>query len=204
MSEKSLKPIIQDLFKISVYKNILSLDSKAISNYCLDLQKKDGNKIKTDKTRISTNIGGWHSNDLIGEHKPLNDLFLSIVENGNIFAKELELKNNLSIDNIWININSYKDSAKTHSHPRSILSGVYYAQIPKDSGDIAFNNTSGDLIYHCWNKNKIINYNSNNSPEWFLPVAENILYIFPSWLNHYVKPNMNKTEKRISISFNLI
>ena len=73
------KPIIQDLFKISVYKNILSLDSKVISNYCLELQKKDGDKIKTDKTRISTNIGGWHSNDLIGEHKPLNDLFLSLI-----------------------------------------------------------------------------------------------------------------------------
>jgi len=196
--------IIQDLFKIPLYKTILTLNNKQISNYCLDIQKQDGDKIKTDKTRISTNIGGWHSNDLIGEHKPLNDLFLSIVKNGNIFAKELQLKDNLSIDNIWININSYKDSAKTHSHPRSILSGVYYAQIPKDSGDIAFNNTSGDLIYHCWNKDKINNYNSYNSPEWFLPVAENILYIFPSWLNHYVKPNMNKTEKRISISFNLI
>ena len=42
-----------------------------------------------------------------------------------------------------------------------------------------------------------------NSIEWFLPSIENGLYLFPSWLKHYVKPNMNKKEERISISFNL-
>ena len=34
------------------------------------------------------------------------------------------------------------------------------------------------------------------------PVAENTLYLFPGWLNHFVNPNLNKTEERISISFN--
>ena len=36
-----------------------------------------------------------------------------------------------------------------------------------------------------------------------MPAQAGILYIFPSWLDHYVSPNMSK-QKRISISFNII
>ena len=134
---------------------------------------------KENKGRIRSNSGGWQSNDL------------------------LNFKKKLSIDNIWVNINGYKDSNKTHSHPQCILSGVYYVKTPKNSGNIFFNNTSDDVIQHSWQKNLFNNYNCYNSPEWFLPSLEGYIYLFPSWLKHYVEPNMNEKEERISLSFNI-
>ena len=46
-------------------------------------------------------------------------------------------------------------------------------------------------------------YNQYNTSLVKAPAIENTLYLFPSWLMHYVESNMNKTEERISISFNI-
>jgi len=192
--ENNQNSYIQDIFKISIYKKFLPLNNKPIKEYCLNLKKEN-------KGRIRSNSGGWQSNDL--SHESLNDLYSCINIIANDFAKELNLKKKLSIDNIWVNINGYKDSNKTHSHPQSILSGVYYVKTPKNSGNIFFNNTSDDVIQHSWQKNLFNNYNCYNSPEWFLPSLEGYIYLFPSWLKHYVEPNMNEKEERISLSFNI-
>ena len=190
------KIIIQDIFKIGVYKTILSLNNKDIKKHCLNIKKKE-------KGLDMSNICGWHSNFLSGIHKPLNNLFLSIEKHGNIFAKELGFKEPVCIDNIWININKYKDSNILHSHPYSLLGGVYYVNTPKNCGDIYFKNPAADQIIKDWDKYKFNGHTVNNSIEYFLNSLENRLFIFPSWLKHYVKPNMNKKQERISISFNL-
>ena len=46
-------------------------------------------------------------------------------------------------------------------------------------------------------------FDKQNSIIWLTEVMPGRLYIFPSWLRHDVEPNLNKKEKRISISFNL-
>ena len=48
----------------------------------------------------------------------------------------------------------------------------------------------------------ITRYTQKNSSIWSFEPEENMLFIFPSSLEHKVTPHMNKTEKRISISFN--
>ena len=47
------------------------------------------------------------------------------------------------------------------------------------------------------------NYNYFNSSTYKLNPIEKNLYLFPSWLKHYVEPNQLKKD-RISISFNVI
>ena len=189
--------LIQDIFKISIYKRKLALNIKEIENYCYQLKDKN-------KGRVRTNVGGWQSNDLLKDNKILNHLISSIVDNSNEFAKHLDFKKKLSMDNIWININSYKDFNKTHCHSDCLISGVYYVKTPKNCGNITFVNNNSDNIYNCWGIHQFNNYNNYNSPEWFIPSLENHLYLFPNWLNHYVQPNMNEKEDRISISFNLL
>ena len=44
--------------------------------------------------------------------------------------------------------------------------------------------------------------NTYNARTWWMPSEVNMLYLFPAWLNHSVELNKNKTEERISISFN--
>ena len=44
-------------------------------------------------------------------------------------------------------------------------------------------------------------FNGYNSSTWKIKPEENKCILFPSYLKHYVEPNLNKKE-RISISFN--
>ena len=101
----------------------------------------------------------------------------------------------LSVVNIWCNINYYKDTNAVHLHPHSVYSGVYYVQTPEDCGRICFQHPALDLLYH---------YPTKGKDTLFIGGAvERFVFIFPSWLKHYVQPNMNIDEKRISISFNI-
>ena len=96
----------------------------------------------------------------------------------------------------WINYNNYKDFTHQHSHPNSIISGVYYIEtLEKDF--IEFLKPKQQL--------KILssNYNLYNSGGWQVPVVNDILILFPSYLEHNVRQNTQVPHKeRISLAFN--
>ena len=183
-----------DLFKVPVYVSNFKPNDKKVF-------MKDVNTIlKKDKGRMRTNIGGYQSNDL-----PLNnlqELLHKITEDSNLIVKDLNLKEGLNLNNYWININKYKDSNLPHTHTKSVLSGVYYIKVPKNSGRIVFQSAYNHIISNYWLDQYIDKYTSTNGSKWFMEVKEEMLLIFPSWLMHYVEPNLSK-DKRISLSFNL-
>ena len=146
-------------------------------------------------------MGGFQSNDLNMKDPLLNHLINDILSNANFVAKNvLKINCKLSLSNVWININKFKDFNIVHKHPFSKLSGVFYVKIPKNSGDLIFVN---ETEIPCFiDHNNITEFNNYNSFKWSIKPEENVLYLFPSWLGHYVNPNLSK-EKRISISFNL-
>jgi uncharacterized protein (TIGR02466 family) len=94
---------------------------------------------------------------------------------------------------MWFNINKKNDSNSSHFHPFSVYSGVYYLKAPENCGNIIFEAPNLDLLHY---------YNSGEGGIYSLPPVENTLYIFPGWLKHFVQPNQNEEEDRISISFN--
>ena len=189
--------MIEEIFKIPVYKQKLKLDLKTIENFCIDLNSKD-------KGKSISNAGGWQSNNLNLNKKipELKELLIDITKHGDVFVNNLKLKDKIKIYNFWININGYKDYNITHKHPGALISGVYYVKTPKDCGNIIFEHPS-ESFQSEW---RMIpsEYNNYNSLTWWLPSEENSLYLFPSWLKHRVEPNLNKNQNRISISFNLI
>ena len=189
--------MIQDIFKTPLYYTDLKLDNKAMANYCLSLSKKH-------KGRTVSNVGGWQSNNLQGEHLVLNELFEDIEHYSNEFAKSLNIKIPLKLENIWININEYKDWNMVHNHPGSTFSGVYYVNEFKNSGSLNFENGYSNSLQCIWPDYKIEKFNVYNSLWRKVPPIKNNLIIFPSFLNHFVSPNMNKNKKRISISFNIV
>ena len=185
-----------EIFKTPLYYKDLELNTKSMRDYCLSFKDKN-------KSVIKSNVGGWQSDNLVGEHLLLNDLFLEIEKYSNLFANEIGLKNNLKLINTWININNYKDHNQNHIHPNCLLSGVYYVQTPKDCGNIEFITSDFDLRSYDWNKETVIDENNYTVPSWIMPAVENRLYLFPNWLIHCVNPNLNSKKERISISFNL-
>lgn len=189
--------MIEEVFKIPIYKQKLKLDLKQIETFCINLKSQD-------KGKTISNAGGWQSNNLNLNKKipELKKLLIDITKHGDVFVNNLKLKDKIKIHSFWININEYKDYNITHKHPGALISGVYYVKTPKDCGNIIFEHPS-ESFQSEWRM--IPNeYNNYNSLTWWLPSEENNLYLFPSWLKHRVEPNLNKNENRISISFNLI
>ena len=186
--------MIHNIFEIPVYGTKLSLDNQAIRSHCLLLSK-------IDKGRIKTNSGGWQSNHLPTNEKVLIPFYSGITYHANEFLKGLEFKGISELLNVWVNINGYKDFNTTHKHDHCLISGVYYVRTPKNCGNIIFNRPGIDEFTYDWNEHHKA-FNLWNSATRWQRAEESMLYLFPSWLNHFVEPNLNKKEKRISISFN--
>lgn len=189
-----MKENITEIFKYEMYHTKLNFNSDSLKNFCFGLQNNN-------KGRVKSNIGGWQSNDLFDEYPIISNLKKIISENLNIYAKKFNFNKKLKITNLWININGYKDSNMIHSHPNSIFSGVFYVKVPENSGNFIFHNPSEDFMEVVFSNN-LSEYNTMNSSTWFFEPQEDFLFLFPSFLRHSVLPNMNKEEKRISISFN--
>ena len=156
---------------------------------------------KTSEVITKSNLGGWQSGNINYPDSPF--FFLSELEKiCQEFAKDvLNVNRSIFLRSAWININQKYNSNQTHTHPGCILSGVYYIKTPEECGNIHFIHPASDMMERDW-FNISSDYNVYNSPQWWLKSEEGSLYIFPSWINHLVKPNMSD-EERISISFNV-
>jgi uncharacterized protein (TIGR02466 family) len=96
----------------------------------------------------------------------------------------------------WSNRNAKNESHHEHTHPNSIISGVWYPQINEQLPPIEFRNPNSSQIALGGTR-----YNQFNSGIYSLPLKNGELLIFPSNLIHSVPVNTSDME-RISLSFN--
>lgn len=185
---------ISNIFNCPIFATKLNLNCKKIEKECLSLNEY------SKKIKNRSCVGG----DQVDIQTINNPVFTELASNINVKLKDIsintmELNRTVELSNMWFCINRFKDFNKPHNHPFSILSGVYYVKVPKNSGRLVFKNSNAiDNFIHAGD---IKNYNIYNASEWFMEPEENMLYIFPSWITHYVEPNLSKKE-RISIAFN--
>ena len=100
----------------------------------------------------------------------------------------------------WLNITKPGEWHHEHTHPNSIVSGIFYIQT--DVGQT--------LTFHDPNAKikQIINIDPQKvtpyvSDQWSFNVTNNQFLLFPSWMNHSVIANEKQTKKNvISLSFN--
>ena len=216
--------VTQEIFSVPIYKIKLDLNIDKLESFCKKYQHEN-------KGRVISNRGGYQSEDLSLADVTLQPLIEEIKTHSNKFAKTFvflkmkqELvqvfiqwqkdKNRAMLDafysnkkqimsNIWFNSNLYKDSNISHNHASDDISGVYYIKTPNDCGNIRFKHPAQDLFdYYFIDVKDCKEVNSYNAETWCVPSEVNMLYLFPSWLYHSVELNQNKTEERISMSFN--
>ena len=118
--------------------------------------------------------------------------------------KYLAVKDNAKfyLQNSWCNIHGPNENSQIHYHASSLLSGVYYPILPKDSGNIAFHR--GSIYTNIFHQSIRFEYEENNNltaEKYVLNLKEGTIIIFPSHLDHSVQKN-NSNEKRYSIAFN--
>ena len=187
--------MISDIFKVPIYQTNVTSDFKNLID-CLKKISEEESGVK------KSNIGGWQSNNLV-EKEELQNIISSLQMHFLAFSSLLNCQIDIKPSNIWANINRYKDYNRDHIHPGSKLSGVYYIKVPKDSGDIYFINPAAKYIALTMGAEYCSVFDTSyNFSEYITPNVGD-LFLFPSWLEHGVLPNMNISEERISLSFNL-
>jgi len=191
MIEEKIKVI--ETFKSCVAEIKLNENLEELISFFKKLKIKEGRKL--------SNVGGFQSKDINLNDPLLKPLIKKIENYSNIFCNQfLNINKKLNLTNIWANINNFKDFNLPHNHGFSILSGVFYIKIPKNSGNLIFK--TDHQLENFVPRSLIINYNNYNSSTWEFCPKINTLYLFPSWYIHYVGPNLSNKE-RITTAFNL-
>ena len=139
-------------------------------------------KIKsTTPSVVKSNKGGYQTNPTLDDDPVFYPLVGAILE---IYTQILSYPN-VKLDGMWGNISSFGNYNSTHSHSYEAnkLSGVFYLQVPENSGEFEYLNPIDKTL---------AGYHQPRDKE---------LIIFPSILFHAVAPNFSQ-EDRISIAFN--
>jgi uncharacterized protein (TIGR02466 family) len=188
---------IRPIFSAFIATEIFSfIDNQELKKYAFYLREKEEGVIKS-------NFLGWQSDIL----KTPNDQIGLLVDN--ILEKSKKLKDivgfkkdsYLYLNHLWININCKSSFNRPHVHPNCVFSGVYYVDCLCNSGKIVFKHPSIAQQYFL-DQNLISDYTEFNAASWSVLPETGKLIIFPSWLEHYVEPNLENQE-RISIAFNI-
>ena len=121
-----------------------------------------------------SNYGGWQSDIHLHE----NAVFRPLCERiGDICAQVFKVKGAM-IHQMWACINKKHDQNLIHSHTNNYnLSGVYYVNVPRDSGEIVFRDPRPGA-----NQAPYRLFKDDGDSEYFMP-SEGTIILFPSYLN---------------------
>ena len=194
-----MKIDLLSLFPVEVFKtHIDDIDNKKLSNIVYEKEKNEPSGQKT-------NIGGWQSLGNLIEDKR----FIKVLENVDKAFQTVYEKNNyideikVAVESMWINVNRPKDYNKSHIHPEVHWAFVYYIKVQEKSGDLVFEDPRIRRTMQTQAIFKKDYYNLSSAAIISLTPQVGDLIIFPSYLEHFVEPNLSK-EPRISISGNII
>ena len=109
-------------------------------------------------------------------------------------------KNNIElyITQSWLNYTEANQYHHQHSHPNSVVSGVFYFDSDIEKDKILFTKGGYQQIRPQTDKEK---FNLWNSETWFFPVETGQLIMFPSSTTHQVETKQGNNT-RISLAFN--
>ena len=157
---------------------------------------------KQDKGISRTNVQGWHSTTDMHERPEYKNLVNMLYEAQRTIYDQEHLDSEPFLGNMWANINPPGGMNRSHQHPNSLWSGVYYVKAPKNCGHLKIDDprNSASMIRP---KQKPGQLPPRLYRETHYEPKDGRLIMFPSWLLHCVDPN-ESNEIRISVSFNFL
>lgn len=180
--------MITELFPTPVYQTDLDLD---VTNLIESINKENLEFIQSEYNIASKNTDVLDLDIFSGLKK-------NILYHLEHFLKEIGFKyETVFVTTSWLNINPPGGRHHTHNHPNSLISGVYYLDVPENSGNMVFHKTPSQLIDPADEEN--LTKFSSDSCE--MQSCTNRLFMFPSHVYHSVLPNMSRYH-RMGLSFN--
>jgi len=183
----NIKISVVDLWPTTIYNLNFNADFESIKTEIYKLSEIP-NTIK------KSNYGGWQSDvDLYN-----NPVFAPLCQHIARACYMLFQSESISFNQMWACINKKHDQNLIHSHgERCHFSGVFYVEVPENSGDIVFRDPRPSATNAA--TRGLLSY---GDCEHFTPHNGQLL-IFPSWLDHFVLPNESDND-RIAVSFDIV
>ena len=183
--------VINGIFPTPIYMSKLDRKLTPLELKFVDKNKKDSYK---NEGNITSN------NNYILNEKPFvnikKELDLRVQD---YFDKVISPANNITpyITQSWLNYTETNQYHHKHTHPNSLVSGVFYINCHEEHDKIKFFNDNYKTI-----KLEIKDWNLYNSESWWFPVKTGDLVMFPSSLTHMVETKQGDNT-RISLAFNV-
>lgn len=176
-----------NIFSVPIWGVVLKNQKSYLQDYIdfiLDLEK-------SEPSTKRSNTSGYQTKNTLHKEGIFFELVNLFSEIANDIGTHLKFPK-LEIDSLWANINRYKDCNITHIH-QGVISGVFYLTVPQNSGKLVLCNpaTRADCSIFA-------------DREYYIDPIEMSCIFFPSWLEHYVEPNLNLEKSRISLGFNFV
>lgn len=182
------------LFTTSIYEKLNFINENDITNLISYIKDNKVNK-------TNNNFNGDVDSSFSPEPKGLLDNFLDLKNNLNKEIKKcadmIGCDSNLEITNSWYNVQKRNSTLKMHTHANSIISGILYLKVDKNSSRLYFSNPNPILKTLHYNE-----YNSDNYDRYAIVPENGLLLMWPSWMLHGSDTDINNSDERIVISFN--
>ena len=181
---------INSIFPTPVYVSSLNRNLTQLELKFIDKNKK--NFFKNEGNITSKNTYVLNEKPFLNLKKEL-DLRVK-----DYFDNVISPANNVTpyITQSWLNYTETNEYHHQHSHPNSLISGVFYINCDEQFDKIIFSKSNYIPI-----KFEIKNFNLYNSDSWWFTVKTGDIMLFPSSLTHMVETKQG-TNTRISLAFN--
>jgi uncharacterized protein (TIGR02466 family) len=182
---------INGIFPTPIYisklvRELTPLELKFVDKSKKDFYKNDGN--------ITSN------NNYILNEKPFANIKKELdLRVQDYFDKVISPANNITpyITQSWLNYTETNQYHHKHTHPNSLVSGVFYINCDDKFDKIKFFKEGYQTI-----KPEIKDWNIWNSESWWFSVKTGDIILFPSSLTHMVETKQGDNT-RISLAFNV-
>ena len=172
-----------------------------ISKLDRELTNKELSFIDKTKLDVHNNTGNTTSNDnYILNNKEFKDIKKELdLKIEDYFQKVISTTDAIKpyITQSWLNYTETNQYHHKHSHPNSLVSGVFYINCHEEHDKIKFFNDKYSSI-----KPEVKDWNIWNSETWWFPVKTGNIILFPSSLIHMVETKQGDNT-RISLAFNV-
>jgi len=195
---------IETLFATRLYRKMLpragALNAE-LAKTCLVIAREDRAGQRWSKEHGYTGYTSYASlNDLPLRAPVFADLQRHLDKHVKAFARTLQFENTkFSLDSMWINVMEKGGVHTAHIHPHSVISGTYYAVIPKGASAIKFEDPRLAMMMAAPSKKP----DAPRASQTFVRIAPTpgTVLLWESWLRHEVPQNAVPGQ-RISVSFN--
>ena len=186
------KPIIHSIFPIPIYKTKIDRG----------FTKQELQFVKEQKKHCSNNEGNINTKDnYILNRKQFKNIKKFLDKHCKNYLETIICpKNNIElyITQSWLNYTEANQYHHKHSHPNSVVSGVFYFDSNIKNDKILFSRDGYQQIRPKIDDTK---WNLWNSGTWYFPVETGQLIMFPSSTTHQVETKQGNNT-RISLAFN--